>query len=127
MQLGGFFMPDLISRGTSDQNLMVVKYFLKVNKLIKLNQIKSKRLNQMTNQIREYSIVVLINKAKNNDNITFSITEGEQGGFLHANMTGSVVEANGLVHTEDSGTEYDYSGDIKGLEALILVDKNYPS
>ena len=77
----------------------------------------------MTNQTRQFNIVVLINKAKDNDNITFSITESEQGGFLHANMTGSVVEANGLVHTEDSGTEYDYSGDIKGLEALILVDK----
>ena len=77
----------------------------------------------MTNQTREYNIVVLINKAKDNDNITFSITESEQDGFLHANMTGSVVEANGLVHIEDSGAEYDYSGDIKGLEALILVDK----
>ncbi len=77
----------------------------------------------MTNQTRQFNIVVLINKAKDNDNITFSITESEQGGFLHANMTGSVVEANGLVHTEDSGISYDYSGDIKGLEALILVDK----
>ncbi|WP_019506775.1 hypothetical protein [Pleurocapsa sp. PCC 7319] len=77
----------------------------------------------MSNQTRQFNIVVLINKAKDNDNITFSITESEQGGFLHANMTGSVVEANGLVHTEDSGAEYDYSGDIKGLEALILVDK----
>ena len=118
MQLGGFSMPDLISRGTSDQNLMVMKYFLKVHQ-----SIKSKRLNQMTNQTREYNIVVLINKAKDNDNITFSITEGEQGSFLHANMTGSVVEASRLVHTEDSGAKYDYSGDIKGLEALILVDK----
>ncbi|MEM7590655.1 MAG: hypothetical protein AAF383_03890 [Cyanobacteria bacterium P01_A01_bin.83] len=77
----------------------------------------------MSNQTRQFNIVVLINKAKDNDNITFSITEGNNGGFLHANMTGSVVEASGLVHTEDSGAEYDYSGDIKGLEALILVDK----
>ena len=77
----------------------------------------------MTNQTRQFNIVVLINKARDNDNITFSITESEQNGFLHANMTGSVVEANGLVHTEDSGAEYDYSVDIKGLEALILVDK----
>lgn len=77
----------------------------------------------MTNQTRQFNIVVLINKAKDNDNITFSITESEQDGFLHANMTGSVVEANNLVHTEDSGADYDYSGDIKGLEALILVDK----
>ena len=77
----------------------------------------------MTNQTRQFNIVVLINKAKDNDNITFSITEGNNGGFLHANMTGSVVEASGLVHTEDSGADYDYSGDIKGLEALILVDK----
>ena len=77
----------------------------------------------MNNQTRQFNIVVLINKAKDNQNITFSITESEQDGFLHANMTGSVVEANGLVHTEDSGAEYDYSGDIKGLEALILVDK----
>lgn len=74
-------------------------------------------------QSRQFNIVVLVNKARENDNITFSITESEQDGFLHANMTGSVVEANGLVHTEDSGAEYDYSGDIKGLEALILVDK----
>ena len=77
----------------------------------------------MNNQTRQFNIVVLINKAKDNQNITFSITESEQDGFLHANMTGSVVEANGLVHTEDSGADYDYSGDIKGLEALILVDK----
>lgn len=77
----------------------------------------------MSNQTRQFNIVVLINKAKDNDNITFSITEGNNSGFLHANMTGSVVEANGLVHTEDSGADYDYSGDIKGLEALILVDK----
>ena len=80
-------------------------------------------MSNQTSQSRQFNIVVLINKAKDNDNITFSITESEQGGFLHANMTGSVVEANGLVHTEDSGAEYDYSGDIKGLEALILVDK----
>ncbi len=93
----------------------------------------------MTNQTRQFNIVVLINKAKDNDNITFSITEGNNGSFLHANMTGSVVEASGLIHTEDSvstaspdggrsdvgssGANYDYSGDIKGLEALILVDK----
>jgi len=83
-------------------------------------------MNNQTNQSsqsRQFNIVVLVNKAKDNDNITFSITEGNNGGFLHANMTGSVVEANGLVHTEDSGADYDYSGDIKGLEALILVDK----
>ncbi len=77
----------------------------------------------MTNQTRQFNIVVLINKARDNENITFSITENEQDGFLHANMTGSVVEASGLIHAEDSGAEYDYSGDIKGLEALILVDK----
>jgi hypothetical protein len=77
----------------------------------------------MTNQTRQYNIVVLVNKARDNDNITFSITEGENSGFLHANITGSVVEASGLIYTEDSGAEYDYSGDIKGLEALILVDK----
>ena len=123
-----------------DQNLMVVKYFLKVklvNSLYKqgtqINQIKSTNNNQgvqiMTNQTsqslqsRQFNIVVLINKAKDNDNITFSITEGNNGGFLHANMTGSVVEANNLIHTEDSGADYDYSRDIKGLEALILVDK----
>ena len=111
MQLGGFSMPD--------QNLMVIKYFLKVYKSIKSNQ----GVQIMTNQTRQFNIVVLINKAKDNDNITFSITEGNNGGFLHANMTGSVVEANGLIHTEDSGADYDYSGDIKGLEALILVDK----
>lgn len=132
--MGGFSVYDLISRGTSDQNLMVVKYFLKV-KLVnslyeqgtQINQIKSTNNNQgvqiMTNQTRQFNIVVLINKAKDNDNITFSITEGNNGGFLHANMTGSVVEANNLIHTEDSGADYDYSGDIKGLEALILVDK----
>ena len=82
-------------------------------------------------QSRQFNIVVLINKAKDNDNITFSITESEQDGFLHANMTGSIVEASGLIHTEDSvstdvgssSADYDYSGDIKGLEALILVDK----
>ncbi len=56
----------------------------------------------MTNQTREYNIVVLVNKARDNDNITFSITEGKQGSFLHANMTGSVVEASGLIHTEGS-------------------------
>jgi hypothetical protein len=77
----------------------------------------------MTNQTRQYNIVVLVNKARDNDNITFSITEGENSGFLHANITGSVVEASGLIHIEDSGADYDYSGDIKGLEALILVDK----
>ena len=77
----------------------------------------------MTNQTRQYNIVVLVNKARDNDNITFSITEGENSGFLHANITGSVVEASGLIHTEDSGADYDYSEDIKGLEALILVDK----
>ena len=77
----------------------------------------------MTNQTRQYNIVVLVNKARDNDNITFSITEGENSGFLHANITGSVVEARGLIHTEDSGASYDYSGDIKGLEALIIVDK----
>lgn len=98
---------------------MVIKYFLKVYKSIKSNQ----GVQIMTNQTRQFNIVVLINKAKDNDNITFSITEGNNGGFLHANITGSVVEANGLVHTEDSGADYDYSGDIKGLEALILVDK----
>ena len=88
-------------------------------------------MTNQTSQSRQFNIVVLINKAKDNDNITFSITESEQGGFLHANMTGSVVEASGLIHTEDSvstdvgssGADYDYSGDIKGLEALILVDK----
>lgn len=112
-------MSDLISRGMNDQNLMVIKYFLKVDKSIKLNQ----GVQIMNNQTRQFNIVVLVNKAKDNDNITFSITEGNNGGFLHANMTGSVVEANGLVHTEDSGADYDYSGDIKGLEALILVDK----
>ena len=80
-------------------------------------------MTNQTSQSRQFNIVVLINKAKDNDNITFSITESQQGGFLHANITGSVVEANGLVHTEDSGADYDYSGDIKGLEALILVDK----
>ena len=88
-------------------------------------------MDNQTSQSRQFNIVVLVNKARDNDNITFSITEGEHGGFLHANMTGSVVEANGLVHTEDSvstdvgssGASYDYSGDIKGLEALILVDK----
>lgn len=105
-----------------DQNLMVVKYFLKVHKSIKLNQGVQIMTNQ-TSQSRQFNIVVLINKAKDNDNITFSITENQQNGFLHANMTGSVVEASGLVHTEDSGADYDYSGDIKGLEALILVDK----
>lgn len=77
----------------------------------------------MSNQTRQYNIVVLVNKARDNDNITFSITEDENSGFLHTNITGSVVEAKGLIHTEDSGTDYDYSGDIKGLEALILVDK----
>ncbi len=77
----------------------------------------------MTNQTRQYNIVVLVNKARDNDNITFSITEGENSGFLHANITGSVEEARGLIHTEDSGASYDYSGDIKGLEALIIVDK----
>lgn len=77
----------------------------------------------MTNQTRQYNIVVLVNKARDNDNITFSITEGGNSGFLHANITGSVAEASGLIHTEDSGTDYDYSRDIKGLEALILVDK----
>ena len=77
----------------------------------------------MSNQTRQYNIVVLVNKARDNDNITFSITEDENSGFLHANITGSVVEAKNLIHTEDSGADYDYSGDIKGLEALILVDK----
>ena len=103
----------------NDQNLMVIKYFLKVDKSIKLNQ----GVQIMNNQTRQFNIVVLVNKAKDNDNITFSITEGNNGGFLHANMTGSIVEASGLIHTEDSGADYDYSGDIKGLEALILVDK----
>jgi hypothetical protein len=106
---------------------MVTKYFLKVHQSIKSNQ----GVQIMSNQTRQFNIVVLINKAKDNDNITFSITEGNNGGFLHANMTGSVVEASGLIHTEDSvstdvgssGADYDYSGDIKGLEALILVDK----
>ena len=77
----------------------------------------------MSNQTRQYNIVVLVNKARDHDNITFSITEDENSGFLHANITGSVVEAKNLIHTEDSGADYDYSGDIKGLEALILVDK----
>lgn len=77
----------------------------------------------MSNQTRQYNIVVLVNKARDNDNITFSITEDEKSSFLHANITGSVVEAKSLIHTEDSGADYDYSGDIKGLEALILVDK----
>jgi len=110
---------------------MVIKYFLKVDKSIKLNQliiikhsqVREQGVQIMSNQTRQFDIVVLVNKAKDNDNITFSITEGNNGGFLHANMTGSVVEANGLIHTEDSGADYDYSGDIKGLEALILVDK----
>lgn len=77
----------------------------------------------MTNQTRQYNIVVLVNKAKDNENITFSVTESESNEFLHANITGSVVEAKGLVHTEDNGASYDYSEDIKGLETLILVDK----
>ncbi len=57
MQLGGFSMPDLallgtselISRGTlltsqegaSDQNLMVMKYFLKVHQSNQIKEVKS--------------------------------------------------------------------------------------
>ena len=41
----------------------------------------------MTSQTRQYNIVVLVNKAKDNENITFSVTESESNEFLHANIT----------------------------------------
>ncbi|MEL6440581.1 MAG: hypothetical protein AAFQ80_15145 [Cyanobacteria bacterium J06621_8] len=74
-------------------------------------------------EVREYTITVLVNKRREEGNITFSVSQGEENDeFQSTNITGSVVEAEGLIHTEDRGAEYDYSKDIKGLEALIIVD-----
>ena len=75
----------------------------------------------MTNQ-NQFSLTIAINKKIEKSNITFSISQLENGDFATANFTGSIVEANGLIYIDEDGESYNYDKDLKGLECLLLVD-----
>ncbi len=75
----------------------------------------------MTNQ-NQFMLTVAINKKIEKSNITFSISELDNGDFSTANFTGSIVEASGLTYVDEDGDSYNYDNDLKGLECLLLVD-----
>ena len=75
----------------------------------------------MTNQ-NQFALTIAINKKIEKSNITFSISELDNGNFSTANFTGSIVEASGLTYVDDDGETYNYDKDLKGLECLLLVD-----
>lgn len=75
----------------------------------------------MTNQ-NQFTLTIAINKKIEKSNITFSISELDNGDFSTANFTGSIVEASGLIYVDENGNSYNYDKDLKGLECLLLVD-----
>ncbi len=75
----------------------------------------------MTNQ-NQFALTIAINKKIEKSNITFSISELDNGNFSTANFTGSIVEASGLTYVDEDGDSYNYDKDLKGLECLLLVD-----
>ena len=98
-----------------DWNLTVNKYFLKVH------QINNYGVQIMSNQ-DQFILTIAINKKIEKSNITFSISQLENGDFVSANFTGSIVEASGLTYVDEDGESYNYNKDLKGLECLLLVD-----
>ena len=70
----------------------------------------------------QFALTIAINKKTEKSNITFSISEFDNGNFSTANFTGSIVEAQGLIYIDEAGNSYKYDQDLKGLECLLLVD-----
>lgn len=70
----------------------------------------------------QFALTITINKKVEKSNITFSISEFDNGNFATANFTGSIVEANGLTYIDEAGNSYNYDQDLKGLECLLFVD-----
>ena len=70
----------------------------------------------------QFALTIVINKKTEKSNITFSISEFDNGNFSTANFTGSIVEAQGLTYIDEAGNSYNYDQDLKGLECLLLVD-----
>ena len=75
----------------------------------------------MNNQ-NQFTLTIAINKKIEKSNITFSISELDNGDFCTANFTGSILEAHGLIYVDEDGNSYNYDKDLKGLECLLLVD-----
>ena len=70
----------------------------------------------------QFALTIAINKKTEKSNITFSISQFDNGNFSTANFTGSIVEAQGLTYIDEAGNSYKYDQDLKGLECLLLVD-----